>query len=393
MKNFLKLLIFQVLQRLVRVRPRVVFFEAYQGKSYACSPKAIYEYMSGNSDFKDWLFVWSFRNPKDHLPLGQRRNTIVVKKYRLQYFVWIARAKFWIVNSIQPYHLVKKKDQIMVQCWHGTPLKRLRNDLFQDYASATNTHKDMIRKNDRDTSRFDFLLSPSPYCSQVFSSAFNLKALGKSEILLEVGYPRNDRLKTFHPDEPGKIRQELGIPHGKKVILYAPTWRDDQHEKGLGYTLDLPIDFGYLEDRLRDEYVILFRAHYYLAQHFDFSKYKGFVYDVSRVDDVNDLYLASDVLITDYSSVFFDFANLGKPMIFFMYDLEHYRDRVRGFYLEDLDFPGDIVRSEMEICNILMDLAAYEAKHTGSYKDFVARYNPWDDGNASARFVDKVFST
>mgnify|MGYP000910123033 CR=1 FL=1 len=106
----------------------------------------------------------------------------------------------------------------------------------------------------------------------------------------------------------------------KKVILYAPTWRENQHLPGEGYQFQLPVDFKRWREVLGDEYVILFRAHYFISNSFDFVAFSGFVYDVSQMDDINPLYLAADVLITDYSSVFFDYANLRRPILFFMYD-------------------------------------------------------------------------
>lgn len=108
------------------------------------------------------------------------------------------------------------------------------------------------------------------------------------------------------------------------MILYAPTFRDNQHTSGIGYTYNLGINFDELAV-LADNYIILFRTHYFITNLFDFNKYKGFVYDVSNYDDINELYLISDILITDYSSVFFDFANLKKPIIFYMYDLDEYK--------------------------------------------------------------------
>src|SRR5690606_15469637 len=142
-------------------------------------------------------------------------------------------------------------------------------------------------------------------------------------------------------------------------------------------------DFDYLRKELSDEWVILFRPHYFIANAFDFRKYKGFIHDVSEVEDINELYLISDVLMTDYSSVFFDYANLKRPMIFYMYDLEHYAKDLRGFYFDLKELPGDIVKSEKEIVGILNDLGGYQNKYRGQYEMFSDKFNYLDDGRAA----------
>ena len=125
---------------------------------------------------------------------------------------------------------------------------------------------------------------------------------------MEIGYPRNDFLINHTQEDIRMIKEKLEIPEDKKVILYAPTWRDNQHEAGTGFTYDLNVNFDALRQELGDEYVILFRVHYLVASKFSFDDYEGFIYNVSNYDDINHLYLIADLLITDYSSVFFDFA-------------------------------------------------------------------------------------
>ena len=135
-------------------------------------------------------------------------------------------------------------------------------------------------------------------------------------------------------------------------MLYAPTFRDNQHD-GSGYTYDTHLDFDRLREEFGDEYVILFRAHYFVANQFDFSRYEGFVYDVSALDDITPLYLISDLLITDYSSVFFDYANLKRPVLFYMYDLEQYANDIRGFYFSLDELPGPILKTEDELVDAI----------------------------------------
>ena len=142
---------------------------------------------------------------------------------------------------------------------------------------------------------------------------------------------------------------------------------------------------------MSDEYIILFRAHWLVAQSFNFDKYKDFIIDVSNYDDINHLYVISDMLITDYSSVFFDYANLKRPIVFYMYDLEEYRDNIRGFYLKLDELPGHIVKKEDELIKEINELFT-NFTYNDEYKKFNEKFNYLDDGNASRRVINKILN-
>ena len=212
--------------------------------------------------------------------------------------------------------------------------------------------------------------------------------LGKESCFIEEGYPRNDFLYNFKTEDVIKVKEKLNIPSGKKVILYAPTWRDNQHNSNMGYTYKTEVNFDLLKEKLQNDYIILFRAHYLVANSFDFEKYKGFIYDVSRVDDINDLYIISDMLITDYSSVFFDYANLKRPIVFYMYDFEEYRDELRGFYIDIKELPGKITKTETELIEAIDNTK--EFIYDEKYRKFNEKFNYLDDGQAAKRVVEKL---
>ena len=148
------------------------------------------------------------------------------------------------------------------------------------------------------------------------------------------------------------------------------------------------MDFEKLHSELGDDYVILFRAHYLVANSFDFARYKGFVIDVSSYPDINELYIASDILVTDYSSVFFDCAILERPIIFYMYDLEEYASELRGLYLSLDELPGPVVRDEDTLINEIRTADEWKADET--YKNFVRRFDPYEDGDSSKRVLDRI---
>jgi CDP-glycerol glycerophosphotransferase len=146
-----------------------------------------------------------------------------------------------------------------------------------------------------------------------------------------------------------------------------------------------------MKQEFGDEYIILFRAHYFISNSIDLTPYKGFVYDVSHYDDINELYVISDILITDYSSVFFDYANLKRPIFFYMYDFEEYKNNMRDFYIDLKELPGPICKTEDELITALKDLNHYENNYRSIYNDFNSKFTYLDDGNASARLIDVCF--
>ena len=372
------------------VDDKMIFFEAYNGRNYACSPKALYEYMIKNKKFNDYKFVWAFKNVNQHKIL-KNKNTIVVKTNSKEYFKYLSLSKYWIVNSLIDVSIKKKKNQICLQCWHGTPLKKLRYDI-EVKGAVLNTISEIRKRNDLDAVKFDYFISPSKFCTEKFISAFNLKKLGKDNIIVEKGYPRNDYLFNYTKEDIDKIKKLLKLPKGKKIILYAPTFRDNQHTSGVGYTYNLGINFDKMQKELSKDYIILFRTHYFVSNSFDFSKYERFIYDVSKYDDINDLYIISDLLITDYSSVFFDFANLKKPMIFYMYDLDDYKNNLRDFYFDLSILPGPIVKQENDLIKEIKNIDNYDGLYHDKYIKFNEKFNYLDDGKSTKRVVEVIFN-
>lgn len=344
--------------------------------------------MLSEEKYAEYRFVWVMTDPEKYRFLAQNPRTELVKDKSSAYEKALGRAKYWIFNYRVYDHICPKKEQVYLQCWHGTPLKRLGYDIERSN-NAMNSIAEICEKYRTDAKRFRYILSPSAFASEKFSSAWNLKKTGQTDKLLEVGYPRNDFLINHQPEDVTRIKQVMGIPEGKKILLYAPTWRDDQHTAGLGYTYSNPVDFQRMREVLGEEWVVLFRAHYLVAEKLDFDNLRGFVYNVSEYDDVNELYIIADLLMTDYSSVFFDYANLKKPMLFYMYDLPLYQNDLRGFYLDLDELPGPITETEEEMLRKIKtvdDWFSYDEK----YRLFNEKFNYLNDGKASARLLNAV---
>lgn len=371
----------------IKTNNQTAMFFSFKGKSYTCSPKAIYEYMQTDEQYKDFKYIWAFEKPEDYQELIKNKNTTLVKYESKEYKKALAKAKYWIFNYRVEDSIYPKKDQVYIQCWHGTPLKKLGYDL-KNTNNAMNSESEIHEKYKLDAKKFQYLLSPSKFASKAFTSAWNLEKTNMTNKIVEMGYPRNDYLYNFKPEEVKEIKEKLHLPNNKKVILYAPTWRDDQHQAGVGYTYKTEVDFDYLREKLQNEYIILFRAHYLVANSFDFKKYEGFIYDVSSFNNINELYVISDLLITDYSSVFFDYANLKRPMIFYMYDFEKYKDDLRGFYIDIQELPGEITKTEEELIQAIKQTEHFS--YNEKYKKFNDKYNYLDDGQAAKRITQAL---
>lgn len=372
------------ISRSIAIDDKLVLFECFMGRQYACNPRAIYEYMINEDKFSDYKFVWAFRDISKKSLFEKLKRSEVVLYESEQYYHCYAAAKYVVTNSNIDYCITKKTGQVFLQTWHGTPLKKLRCDIEAEYGNVNNTLDEIKMRNDIDVVRYDYFLSPSRFASDRFISAFNLKELGIADIVVETGYPRNDLLINYDESDVKDTLSSLDIKTNKKIILYAPTFRDNQHETGKGYVYDLCLDFDKLRDGIGDEYIILFRAHYFIANQFDFERYKGFVYDISDIDDITPIYLIADMLITDYSSVFFDYANLKRPMLFYMYDLDEYLNDIRGFYINVDELPGPIVRTEDDLIDAIKNIKFICDE---KYAAFNEKYNYLDDGKASERIV------
>ena len=204
-------------------------------------------------------------------------------------------------------------------------------------------YKRLFKEN---TETWDYLISQSDYTTEKFKSSFDFK-----NKILNSGFPRNDILfRKNNLKSINSIKNNYKIPSDKKVILYAPTWRDDEfYENGI-YKFSSQIDFDLLKKELSDTHIVLVKLHYLVKDALDWSKYEGFIYKCDQSWDIQELYLISDILVTDYSSVMFDYSILKRPMIIFAYDYEKYRDNLRGFYFNIFEeFPGPIVENTYDL--------------------------------------------
>lgn len=364
----------------IPIKENVILFETFFGKSYSDSPKYIYEYLQKNYPGK-FKCVFSVKSKKTEIPYGCKK----VRRFFPAYFYYAAVSKFFVFNVRQPIWMKKREGQVFLETWHGTPLKKLFFDI-EEVMSANPLNKLQIYEKSRD---WDYLISPNRFSTDVFESCF----MFDRDKIIETGYPRNDPMHSDHIEEDmEKIKEKLNLPKDKKIILYAPTWRDDEFYGSGKYKFTLKLDLQKMQEELSDDYIVILRTHYYIADILDISEFEGFAYNFSKYPDIVDLYLVSDILITDYSSVFFDYAGLKRPMLFFTYDIAKYRDTLRGFYFDiEKEVPGPLLFTTDEIIDSIKNIDDVTVAYKEKYEQFYEKFCSLEDGTSSKKVADIVF--
>ncbi|MDR3037141.1 MAG: CDP-glycerol glycerophosphotransferase family protein [Coriobacteriales bacterium] len=392
---------YRKLAQAIPVDAQTVFFESYGGRSYACSPKAIFEALCEDKRFSDWRFIWSLR--AEAAEAAVRENPLLAMRARIvaqgsaEHLKACATAGYWIVNNRVAEWIYPKDGQTYVQCWHGTPLKRLGFDVRIQTNAALNTTSELAWRFGLDAQKWSYLLAPSPFTSEHLASAFGLKPAARAQLIIEEGYPRNDRISTTlasprRDEEIRTLKQRLDIPPDRKVLLYTPTWRDSDYQSGVGYVAKGLLDLQQMKEALGSDWVVLLRLHYYIANQLATGELKGFAYDVCAVQDINDLYLIADALLTDYSSTVFDYANTNRPLIYYWPDFKEYAEQVRGFYFDPTTLPGDQCTTTEGVIQALCALPTWHERHATAYQAFRQRFCSKDDGQASPRVIAQIFA-
>ncbi len=351
----------------------VVLFETFGGKGTGDNPGAICAEFAARDLGLD--LVYAVIDHSNVVPAGAR----AVIRWSAEWFELLGRARYLVVNASLPYFFRKREGQLYYQTWHGTPLKRIAHD--RPHLDFFNWHHRRQLLVARDG--WDWLLSQSSACTEFLSSAFRYTGP-----VMEVGYPRNDLLASSDGAAVRRrVRSHFSIPDEATVVLYAPTWRDNARV-GVVFDKVLYLDPAEIVAGVDDSYLLV-RGHYNSVGAAEDRSTSARVLDVTRYPDIADLYLAADVLVTDYSSVFFDFVITDKPMVFLAPDLTAYRDDNRGFYLDYHEtVPGPVCLTTAEVVEAINapdDRGPTRAR-------FRERFAPLDDGRAAARVVDGILA-
>jgi len=356
-------LFFRFIGFFVSTDEKLILFNAH-GRKYNDSPRAIFEYMISDERYQDYKFVWALDEPEKYdIPKCSK-----VRMDTIKYFITALKAKYWVtcVNIERGLHF-KKKQTVYLNTWHGTPLKLIGN--------AVSGRKDF------DFSNVDIFCYAGKYGSEIYKKDLNVL---KNNFLLS-GLPRNDKLYHISNEDIACYKRLLNIPKNKKVILYAPTWRDST-DKGKSYSIEPPIDIAYWQKELQDEYVLLLRTHAYTDKLLGIE-FNEFIRDFSEYFEINHLLSVADILISDYSATIFDYSILERPIICFGYDYNKYKID-RGFYIDlEKELPNGVLKTEDEVLEWLFSMN-YE-EECRKTRDFKIKYIE-AGGNATEMCVNAL---
>jgi CDP-glycerol glycerophosphotransferase len=374
----LKMLAYRHLLRRLPLRRATVVFESHLGKQYSDSPKYLYEKLVSMG--LPYRTVWSYRNN----PSGFPDAAVKVRRDSWRYYYELARAGYIVDNQGFPPVVVGRRGQRYVQTWHGSPFKRMGFDEPRFVRTSPQNQQKLAQA----VSRWDDFVVMSRWSEDVFRDAFRL-----STTMLRTGYPRNDPLHTANDaGVAAAMRKRLGLPPDRKILLYAPTFRRYPKALTIGNPANAPrIDLKTFGEQLGEEWFVILRAHYLDRMNVP-RRHSHVARNMSGYDDITDLLVAADAVLTDYSSLMFDYAITNRPMAFYTSDYELYR-LMRGSYFDLPDqAPGPIVNDTLEIVAWLTDLDATHARYQERYEAFRARYCEFEDGNAAATIISQVFS-
>ena len=360
----------KILGLFVRKRDKIVF-TSYGGRKFDDSPYVLYKELCNRQEFDDFDMIWAFVDPdKVDIPRGRK-----IKIDTPRFFYELLSARIWISNTgIDRDIGLSKKNVISVETWHGCPLKKICGEENEN----STQNKRLSKKTDHSTIR----CAQSQYDLEIFSRVFN----ADKETFILSDLPRNDELCGVTEEQVQALKEKIGIPKDKKVLLYMPTYREYCIDKNYNTYLAPPMDLEKWKARLQDEYVLLIRAHYAVNNALNI-KNDGFVYDVSSYPLINELYIVSDILISDYSSAYVDFSVLKRPMLCFAYDYDVYNEK-RGLYLNLYDvLPCAIDATEDALLERIESLD-YE-EYSKRADEFRMVYAPYA-GKATETIVDAL---
>jgi CDP-glycerol glycerophosphotransferase len=352
-----------------------VVFNSFRGL-YSDSPRTLFEALRARGD--DHQHVWlaapdragDFPGDVDTVDFGSPAAVAALES-----------ADVVVSNDHIGFDWDKRPGTVYLQTWHGTPLKRIHNDVMW-------APEGRLAYLDTEIARWDALLSPNAVSTPRFRKAF-----GFTGPVHETGYPRNDVLSSPERDRiRAAVRAELGIADGVTAVLYTPTWRDDQvFAEGGGPQHAFPLDLNEFAADLGEDHVLLLRLHQMVSDRLEFPE-GGPVRDVSAYPDIRYLYLAADLLVTDYSSTMFDFAVTGRPIINFTYDLDYFQNELRGFYFDLAEAaPGPLLSTSDEVLAAIAELSRQPWVPTDRYTRFQETFCSLEDGHATDRVLDLFF--
>lgn len=372
-EGFRKVALYNEYYDTLKIKENVILFESFMGISMSCNPFAIFLHMHTNPAYSNYLFVWAINDiHKIDDKFKKYENVIFIQKDSDAYLRYLCSAKFLINNATFPPYFIRKPEQLYLNTWHGTPWKTLGKDIKNGFMELKNTERNFLQST--------HMLSPNSHTSWVLMDRYDIKEIYSGK-LLEAGYPRIDLTLNASDEQKNKLYKQLGIDINKKTILYAPTWR--------GTSLASPeVESEKLINEINQlaklNVNLLFRGHYFVENHAYDLGMGEFI--VPEYINTNELLSIVDVLITDYSSIGFDYMVTGKPIIYYIDDYVNYKEE-RGLYFEAETLPGKLVNNIDELLEAVDTTINSNMIHP-LYKEAQQKFVPYEDGSVTQKVVD-----
>ena len=366
--------------------PNTILFEVRDGQSFTDSPYAMYRQMVNDARFEDYTFYWVYsdkvvlKEAMSNLPVI--KNTQFVKRNSDDYLRLLASVQYLITNSTFQSFYTKKEGQIYINTWHGTPLKTMGFDIPDNPFASQNVLRNFLMA--------DYLISPNAHTTKMYLQSYKLDGLYDGQIL-ESGYPRIDLSFNVPVEEIYAKLQLAGVAldFNRKTILYTPTWKGQNLSNP---TLDMEqmiAELSYIRQHVSNEYNFLVKVHPFV---YPFVKDREELAGILVPDyyDANEMMAVTDILITDYSSIFFDFLATNKTILFYSWDKDLY-SHDRGMYFEESELPGPILSTVEEVVAAIDNLDEVEKAIAPNYMRMKEMMVPYDDGQATERYINAIF--
>ncbi|MGL4007827.1 CDP-glycerol glycerophosphotransferase family protein [Staphylococcus nepalensis] len=373
------------LYKTIKVDENHILYQVRDGQSMTDSPYAIFKYLMEHQAYQKYIHIWVVASQKMQKAYSKKfnkyKNVKFIVKESDDYLHYLAKCKYLINNATFPTYFTKKPNQVYVNTWHGTPLKSMGLDIKDNLLESQNTIRNFLSS--------DYIISPNQHTTDIFKKAFKLEELN-DDAILEIGYPRIDAtLKAQSETVIQKLKKQGLKMTNAPILLCSPTWR--------GHTVSTPEDnIEEMEEMIevlnkKTDYQVLLKVHPFIYRKAEGNK-KLKKYLVNDTFDTNELLSIVDLLVTDYSSIFFDYLVTNKPIIFYTPDYEDYEEN-RGFYLPVDSLPGPSVHSIETLVDTVNHQQNILTQYNDNYRAYQQKFANYDDGHVTERVVNKVFNT
>ena len=369
-----------------QVDENMIFYSSHQGAGMLCGPYAIFRKLMETREFDNYIHVWQINDPTEQKQLKKEycdwTNVKFVQKNSSGYFNALTSAKYIIVNNTIPFYFTKKPEQVYVNTWHGIPLKTLGYDVPDGKFTTRNMTRNFLLT--------DYLISPCRFMTKIYLESYKLGGVYEGK-LLENGYPRNDLIFATKRDDiiEKLINRGIDIDDRKKIILYAPTWKGASFDKAEMDIARYDEFCGYLYEHIdTDQYQILIKPHPMVYRQLSDADKRSGRY-VPQSIDTDELLSVTDVLVSDYSSIFFDFLLTDRPIIFYIPDIESYRE-YRGVYFGLHELPGPYSGDMGDIAEWINRAGTLRSEYGSAYDKMKTWSCEFDDGKVTEKVMDVI---